>query len=89
MHTITTPGPSRRRPGTPLGGPLSQSRPPGLRLGSGLFGALARAVEVILTWQDRAAQRAALARMDARMLKDIGLTRSEALEESRRPFWQA
>ena len=85
MHTITTPGPLRRR----LGSPMSQSRPPGLGLGSGIFAALGRLVEVVLTWQDRAAQRTALARMDERMLKDIGITRSEALEEARRPFWQA
>ena len=89
MHTITRPGPLRRRLGSPLGSPLSQSRPPGLGLGSGILGALARLVDIVLTWQDRAAQRAALARMDERMLKDIGITRSEALQEARRPFWQA
>ncbi|WP_298283491.1 DUF1127 domain-containing protein [Acidocella sp.] len=31
--------------------------------------------------------RQALAGMDARMLSDIGLSRAEALEEARRPFW--
>ena len=98
MHTIaqsgTAPGPLRRRPGTPLGLPpgltLSRSgRPPGLRLGSGLLAALGRLLDRLFAWQDRAAQRAALARMDERMLKDIGLSRAQALEEAHRPFWQA
>ncbi|MFW8593539.1 DUF1127 domain-containing protein [Cribrihabitans neustonicus] len=33
--------------------------------------------------------RRQLARLDARALEDIGLTRSEAEEESRRAFWSA
>ena len=32
-------------------------------------------------------QRRQLRKMDARALSDIGLTRTEALEESRRPMW--
>jgi len=32
-------------------------------------------------------QRAALERLDDTMLKDIGITRAEALAESRRPVW--
>jgi uncharacterized protein YjiS (DUF1127 family) len=34
-------------------------------------------------------QRQALGRMDDSRLADIGLSRSEALEESRRSFWDA
>lgn len=32
-------------------------------------------------------ERRALARLDSHALKDIGLTRDEALHEARRPFW--
>lgn len=38
----------------------------------------------LMIWADRQRQRAALARLDDRMLKDIGLTRSEADAEARR-----
>ena len=86
MHTISRRGAAGR---PPLRTPLSQSRPPGLRRRGAFHDALARLADVVLSWQDRAAQRAALARMDARILKDIGVTRSEALREARRPFWQA
>lgn len=34
-------------------------------------------------------QRRALTRLDARLLRDIGLTRSEAVEEARRRLWDA
>lgn len=34
-------------------------------------------------------QRRQLARLDDATLTDIGLTRQQALEEARRPFWDA
>ncbi|WP_170460446.1 DUF1127 domain-containing protein [Ruegeria arenilitoris] len=34
-------------------------------------------------------QRRELARLDDRALQDIGITRSEALTEASRPFWDA
>jgi uncharacterized protein YjiS (DUF1127 family) len=37
--------------------------------------------------QARHASRQALARMDARLLADIGLTREQALREAAKPFW--
>ncbi|MEO3470656.1 DUF1127 domain-containing protein [Roseomonas sp. CAU 1739] len=37
---------------------------------------------------DRQAQRARLASLDPRLLRDIGLTRAQALAEARRPWWQ-
>jgi uncharacterized protein YjiS (DUF1127 family) len=48
-----------------------------------------RAVEALLTWQERARQRRELAGLDARALADIGLAREQALAEVRKPFWQA
>lgn len=37
----------------------------------------------------RAAQRRHLAVLDARMLKDVGLTPAEAARESAKPWWRA
>ena len=34
-------------------------------------------------------QRRALAQLDDRLLQDIGVTRQQALRESRKPFWRA
>ncbi|MBV8166856.1 MAG: DUF1127 domain-containing protein, partial [Alphaproteobacteria bacterium] len=39
-------------------------------------------------WRERAASRGVLARLDDRMLRDIGLDRATAAEESRTPFWR-
>lgn len=39
-------------------------------------------------WFARYKQRRALARLDDRLLRDIGVTRSQAHEESRKWFWQ-
>lgn len=40
-------------------------------------------------WRRRARDRAELARLDDRMLKDIGLTRGDAEFLSNKPFWRA
>lgn len=42
---------------------------------------------VLATWGERIKQRSALADMDDRMLKDIGLTRADAVAEADKPFW--
>ncbi|WP_336096227.1 DUF1127 domain-containing protein [Roseovarius sp. CH_XMU1461] len=39
------------------------------------------------TWASLRRQRRLLAELDADRLADIGLTRTEALSEARRPFW--
>ena len=41
------------------------------------------------TWQVRAADRAALARLDQQMLRDIGASPSDAQREYSKPFWRA
>lgn len=38
-------------------------------------------------WQERAEQRAYLAAMDERMLKDLGISHVDAVRESSKPFW--
>ena len=40
-------------------------------------------------WQERAEQRAHLAGMDERMLKDIGVSQVDAVHEATKPFWKA
>ena len=40
-------------------------------------------------WQERAQQRAHLACMDERMLKDIGINQVDAAREATKPFWRA
>jgi len=42
----------------------------------------------ILHGLEKARQRAALKNLDDRMLKDIGLTREQAMREARKPFWK-
>jgi len=43
---------------------------------------------IVRTWADRRRQRAALARLDDRLLADIGITRLQATCEAARPFWR-
>lgn len=50
-------------------------------------GIVRMAIETMLVWADRSRQRRELASMDERALKDIGLTRIDALRESSKPFW--
>ena len=44
---------------------------------------------MLATWGERLKQRTALAEMDDRMLKDIGVSRADALVEMDKPFWIA
>jgi uncharacterized protein YjiS (DUF1127 family) len=46
------------------------------------------AVLKIIVWQERARERHRLASMDDFMLRDIGLSRSQVEQESRKLFWQ-
>lgn len=48
---------------------------------------IALAVATLRLWLQRAAQRRALARLEAHRLRDIGITRQEADCEAGRPFW--
>lgn len=41
----------------------------------------------IRTWLQRGPQRRALAELDDRLLRDIGVTRSQARREAAKPFW--
>ncbi|WP_336866938.1 DUF1127 domain-containing protein [Sphingomonas sanguinis] len=43
---------------------------------------------IFCIWPERHRQRRALRYMDADQLDDLGITRSTAMRESRKPFWQ-
>ena len=79
MHTISQRG--------PFGAYAGARRPNAALFGEFLLEAVARALRTLLTWQERDQQRRALAQLDARMLKDIGLSRAEVVLELRKPFW--
>jgi uncharacterized protein YjiS (DUF1127 family) len=56
------------------------------QLNAGKLRAFASAIRA---WLERSRQRRALAELDDRLLRDIGLTRSQAQSEAAKPFWCA
>ena len=42
---------------------------------------------VFVTWAERRRTRISLRHLDDHLLKDVGISRHEALKESRLPFW--
>jgi uncharacterized protein YjiS (DUF1127 family) len=51
------------------------------------LGALRRAVNVAMRWYELRRQRRALLELSDQMLKDIGISRADAIREASRPFW--
>ena len=47
-----------------------------------------QAVALVREWRRRARRRQELARLDDRMLRDIGVTRVDAWQEINKPFWR-
>jgi uncharacterized protein YjiS (DUF1127 family) len=47
-----------------------------------------RAVDALLTWQQRSHERANLQSLSDHLLKDVGLNRSDVAREARKPFWR-
>jgi uncharacterized protein YjiS (DUF1127 family) len=45
-------------------------------------------LRLIALWHERGRQRQALASLDERLLRDIGITRSQAARECNKPFWR-
>ena len=45
-------------------------------------------VDCVISWQQRAAERHHLSGLDDRLLKDIGITRSDVEQEISKPFWR-
>jgi uncharacterized protein YjiS (DUF1127 family) len=69
-----------------LGKPASYFRPPGTshRVGAGI----ARLCANFAAWRRRARDRERLAKLDNRMLADIGVSRAEAEFLSNKPVWR-
>jgi uncharacterized protein YjiS (DUF1127 family) len=51
-------------------------------------GMVARAVETLMVWRDRARGRQMLGTLDEHMLRDIGINRAIASTEAEKPFWR-
>lgn len=49
---------------------------------------LALAIDAPAVWHDRLRARHALARLDERMLRDIGIARADIWRELDKPFWR-
>jgi uncharacterized protein YjiS (DUF1127 family) len=50
--------------------------------------AITSAFNVLVAWQTRATQRRQLADQSAHILRDMGMTRGDAIRESGKPFWR-
>ena len=74
----------------PLDTTLARSTAPGVgvRVLRRSRNALNRVFAVLREWHRRSRDRAALAAFDDRMLRDIGITRVDALYEINKPFWR-
>lgn len=53
-----------------------------------LPGWIAVLLATLSLWGERRRQRLALARLDPRLLRDVGVTHTAAARESRKPFWK-
>jgi uncharacterized protein YjiS (DUF1127 family) len=51
------------------------------------LGLAARLARRLARWRELSQQRAALARLDDATLRDLGISRAQALYEAGRPFW--
>ena len=49
---------------------------------------VAAAWMLVSSWIERSRQRQALAALDDHQLRDIGITRLEAVREAEKPFWK-
>ncbi len=68
-----------------------RSQPSGIGLdgiADALADGLARLLRAIPLWYDRIRQRHHLMELDDRMLRDIGISRAEAVAEFDKPFWR-
>lgn len=53
------------------------------------YAAAAAALGTLAVWRSRDRDRRRLLELDERMLRDIGLTRTDVLAVASKPFWQA
>lgn len=57
-------------------------------LSTRIFNAFRQLGEGLATWQRRVEYRQHLLELDERLLRDIGLSRYDALKEAAKPFWK-
>lgn len=80
----------QENPFTPASVPSTPSRASGRNLDEVLDAIAHRLRDASVTievWRQAARQRRALARLDQRMLEDIGLNEDQVRREIQRPFW--
>ncbi|WP_158044981.1 DUF1127 domain-containing protein [Skermanella pratensis] len=53
-----------------------------------ILAVLSALFEILMTWRENAVQRRQLLALSDDMLKDIGVSRSEANHEGSKPFWR-
>ena len=70
---------------------LSKSIAPGSRVTTPdhLGRILKRCLMLLLVWEQRLKDRDTLDGMSESRLRDIGLSRRQAMQEARKPFWEA
>jgi uncharacterized protein YjiS (DUF1127 family) len=66
----------------------AQLRRIALHFRAALARASSKCIDLLVTWQRRASERALLAAMNERELRDIGLVRRDLLVEADKPFWR-
>jgi uncharacterized protein YjiS (DUF1127 family) len=54
-----------------------------------VFDLARRALDTLVTWQERSMQRRQLMELDDRLLVDIGISRADAVGEYRKSFWRS
>jgi uncharacterized protein YjiS (DUF1127 family) len=57
--------------------------------GRGLTARLKQLKDLLALWRRRAYERETLAGLSDQMLRDIGITRCDAINEASKPFWRA
>jgi len=57
--------------------------------GRGVAARIKRIADVLALWRQRSYERQALAGLSDQLLRDIGLTRCDAMNEANKPFWRA
>lgn len=72
-------------------GPVEQIARVGLNVGVSALRAVDRAlliaIETLLAWQERASMRTQMAELSDHMRKDMGITESDVVRETSKPFW--
>jgi uncharacterized protein YjiS (DUF1127 family) len=67
---------------------LEGALPAAASAGAALFDLPSRGLAVLRRWEDAWRMRQHLSELDDRTLRDLGITRAEALREASKPFWR-